>query len=368
MSGLGAWTALAYLAAAADQPSGHDLHEAVGAEGADAARAVEHVLGALKASPATAGAASLWLAPDVEITEWWQEVVGSHGVRRLVGDARTDDEAINAWVSEATRGLIHQSPAQVDESTRLMLLSAIAVITSWSEPFNGSLLMPLEGPWCGRRVQSLARTSTDRDALAVAGEGADAVTVVRVEGDGQVDVYLGLGHADRAAKDVLTSTIEVAIGVTTTRRGASLLRRPRGGPGVLIGIPNPGPEPVLRIELPRFSAEGNHDLLEHAEVFGLTSVTDPHHGHFGRLANEPLAIDRANQAARAEFTELGFRAAAVTAMAMMAGGVPEPDPESLVVTFDRPFGFVATRRDLGLALTAGWVAEVEDWKASIHVG
>lgn len=367
LSGLSAWNALAYLAAGTDAANEPELCDVVGADASEAAAAAQAMLGALDASPATAGAAALWLPPDVLLTDWWRQTVNSQVVQRLTGDKERDVEAVNAWVAQATRGLIASAPASLDESTRLMLLAAIAVDTTWCEPFDGSILMPFHGPWTGRRVEGLARTTTDRDALGVTGIGSAAVTVVRVEGDGLVDVYLGIGQPERSAEDVLTATVEVATGITTPRTGEALLRRPRGGPGVHIGVAHFSPGPVLVVELPRFCIEDSHDMSELPAIFGLTSVSDSSRGHFSRLAHEPLAVGQAKQAAVAEFTELGFRAAAVTAVSMMAGGIPEPDPKSLAVTFDRPFGFVAVRRDVGVALVAGWIADVDDLKPFVVV-
>jgi serine protease inhibitor len=359
LSGLSAWVALAYLAAAAEGPAEDELTDAVGLRGADAAHAAADMIEALRRSPATSGASALWLAQDVVLTSWWENTVGATGIQRLSGDHAADNALIGRWVSDATRGLISESPVTVDQETRLLLLAAIAVDTTWTASFEPSTLSPTAGPWRRRHLTALDRTTHDRNIVTVVGEGTEAVTVVRVEGSDDVDVYLALGHPDRPAGEVLVVGLETASGLRTGRRGAQVLDAP--GPGIEIGIFSSDSEPVVALSLPKFAVDSDHDLLERAAVFGLDAARTPRHGHFPRLAEEELLVGEAKQTAVAEFSALGFKAAAVTAIGLMATGIPDVDPESFAVTFDRPFGFVAVRRDLGLVLVAGWVAEAEDF-------
>ena len=359
LSGLSAWVALAYLAAAAGGPAEDELADTVGIRGADAAHAAADMIEALGRSPATSGASALWLARDVVLTTWWENTVGTTGIQRLSGDDDADNASIARWVSDATRDLINESPVAVDHETRLLLLAAIAVDTRWTAGFTPSTLSPTAGPWRRRHLAALDRSTNDRDIVTVVGEGTDAVTVVRVEGSDDVDVYLALGHPDRPAAEVLVAGLETATGLRSGRRGAQVPDAP--GPGIEVGIPRRGPSPVVTLSLPTFAVDSDHDLLEHAAVFGLDAARTPGRGHFPRLAEEELLVGAAKQSAVAEFSALGFKAAAVTATALVLTSLPAVDPESFAVTFDRPFGFVAVRRDLGLVLVAGWVAEATDF-------
>lgn len=358
LSGLSAWVALAYLAAAADGSAADELAEAVGLRGADAAHAAADLVETLGRSPATSGASALWLARDVALTAWWEQTVGTTGIQRLSGDHAADNASIGRWVSDATRGVIREAPVTVDQDTRLLLLAAIAVDTTWIHSFRSSTLVPPAGPWRRRRVAAVDRTTTDRAIVTVVGEGSEAVTVVRVEGGDDVDVYLALGQPDRPAAEVLEAGVETATGLRTGRRDAQVLDG--AGPGIEIGVARRGPDPVVALSLPTFSVDVDHDLLERPTVFGLAAARTPSRGHFPRLAEEDLLVGEAKQTAVAEFSALGFKAGAVTAIGLMLTSLPAVDPESFAVTFDRPFGFVAVRRDLGLVLVAGWIAEVED--------
>lgn len=134
-------------------------------------------------------------------------------------------------------------------------------------------------------------------------------------------------------------------------------------------VPDDEPGDRLLIRMPRFSVDADHDLLEHPEVFGLDTVTDRLRGHFPAISRRPLAVSQARQSAAARFTAKGFEAAAVTAIALMAGGMPPVPPrrvKQIRVELDRPFGFFASHRASGLILAAGWVAEPEPYQPAVE--
>jgi hypothetical protein len=98
--------------------------------------------------------------------------------------------------------------------------------------------------------------------------------------------------------------------------------------------------------------DGTSTVLSGASVYPLLAL-------LAQAAHAP-----APQAAMATFTADGFKAAAITALAMAAGSMLAHERRSrklrVQVTFDRPFGFVAVHRPTGLILVAGWVAEPEE--------
>jgi serine protease inhibitor len=115
--------------------------------------------------------------------------------------------------------------------------------------------------------------------------------------------------------------------------------------------------PDLKLSLPSFSVEAEHDLLALRELFGLGAVTtDPGaRGHFSAISPTPLAVGQAKQKVLARFFATGFEAAAVTAVGLMRTSMPTQEARRLEVTLDRPFGFVAVLRESGLPIVAGWV-------------
>jgi serine protease inhibitor len=128
-------------------------------------------------------------------------------------------------------------------------------------------------------------------------------------------------------------------------------------PGVRIGQTTSA-RPDVKLSLPSFSIEVEHDLLESQELFGLTAVTsDPGaQGHFSALSPTPLQVGQAKQKVLARFFATGFEAAAVTAIAMTRAAMVSRKERRLDVALDRPFAFTAVLRDSRLPIVAGWVA------------
>ncbi|MFD4432544.1 helix-turn-helix domain-containing protein [Nocardia sp. NPDC058497] len=105
-----------------------------------------------------------------------------------------------------------------------------------------------------------------------------------------------------------------------------------------------------------FEVAATHDLTRHAALFGLSAALDRNRGHFPGLSPAPLAVEAAGQNVVARFDATGFEAAAVSAVAMAPGGVPQKSWSTITsVRIDRPFGFVAVDRPTGLAIVAGQV-------------
>ena len=143
--------------------------------------------------------------------------------------------------------------------------------------------------------------------------------------------------------------------------GGSALRLGEAGPGVTVmEATSWDTTPSLVLTTPQFTVTARHDLLRHAELFGLRTAQDDSRGHFPGISPSPLALSSGQQSMTASFSAEGFWAAAVTAFAIAPGGGPPQQRARLVqVTYDRPFGFLAVHRATGLVLTAGWVTEPE---------
>jgi serine protease inhibitor len=115
--------------------------------------------------------------------------------------------------------------------------------------------------------------------------------------------------------------------------------------------------PDVKVSLPSFNIEVEHDLLASRELFGLTAVTSNPgaHGHFSTLSPTPLRVGQAKQKVLARFFATGFEAAAVTAVAMTRAAMITPQARRLALTLDRPFAFTAVLRDSRLPIVAGRV-------------
>ena len=324
VSGLGVQPLLAILAELADDPARTELAEAAGGR-----------YGGLLQTPELRMALGLWTRPEIELQP---------GVDRfLPPDVRgtlTDQAALDAWVVEHTDGLVRRMPIELNPDVLLVLASALALRTKWALPFT-------EYPRGERRW--LSRTDYDLDTVRVFESPAGPLTVVTVVGTGEFDVRLVAGEAGRGA--VLAAALELSgDGVS----GSELLARGRSAPALEV-IESMSPVPSVILSLPYFEVDAEHDLLEHPEVFGLRAAMDNSQGHFPGLSPQPLAVDQAKQAVMARFSATGFEAAAVTAMAMAAGSAPTPGAKALLISLERPFGFIALHRPTGVPVVAGWV-------------
>ncbi|MFD8805143.1 serpin family protein [Streptomyces sp. NPDC059597] len=359
-SAAGAWPLLAFLADGAGGPARAELSEALGVPAEHAASAARGLLAALDSVSGLDAALGLWAHQSLRFHEEWRGglPVGSHGV--FGDDLITAQERLDAWAVERTGGLVERMPVTLTRDARLVLASALALRTTWRQPFGETVLFPESGPWRERRLRGLHRRSVRPDRVGVAGAPEGFVTTLTVPGDNGVDVHLVLGEERMTPGQVLAAGIGVVERAVAVTAGGAL---PFGhvGPGLHVeSQPAVEPEPIaLDVRTVAFEVRTDHNLLEQPGLFGLASATTVPGSHFPGISAAPLAIGAARQSAVAQFGALGFRAGAVTAVMATPGGLPDHRYETTVVraTFDRPFAFLAVHRESRLILTAGWVTE-----------
>ncbi|MFB9449308.1 hypothetical protein Dvina_16965 [Dactylosporangium vinaceum] len=340
----------------------------------------------LPESPGIRVATGVWMRDTVPPTEAWQAAVPAGLRGTLTGDPRQDQSALDAWAAAQTGGQIAAMPVRVSEESLMVLASALSVQTTWVEPFQEERGLISRGPWARQDVATLYRYLDGIEGLRTlraVDTDAGVITLVTIEGRDDVDVVLALGEEDQAASAVLRAALHAITGAASggvTGRDGCVLRdnaRPDRGPqpdwdddwtvtvapGVTVREHRALHQdtPGLSMSTVRFRVAGAHDLLQHAELFGLTAATDTTRGHFPGISLEPMAVSQARQDAVAEFTGAGFKASAVTAIDEAAGGLEGPERyhrvRHLSVCLDRPFGFAAVHRHTKLILVAGWVAE-----------
>ncbi|MFI0405225.1 serpin family protein [Actinomadura sp. 3N508] len=368
LSGAGVWPLLAFLAAASREPGRAELQRAIGVDAAGADRHARVALGMLDSSTAATGAFGVWTHAGLPVEPWWHKIVPARARGELTGDTADDQARLDEWVRQNTGDRLSRLPIGVGPDTALVLATALTVDTRWKEPFEDVPLTPEEGPWAGRaeRLAGLTHNTTDTNRLTLAEETpAGPVTLLTVHGEDDVDVILCLGQPDRRPGDVLAAAMAATDGQIRLRRGERLLQRALAEktPGLRVDKALAfDPRPTLTATTVRFDIAAEHDLLAHAGVFGLETVsTQDRRGHLPGISRTPLAVGQAAQDVNATFSAEGFRAAAVTAIGAVPAGAPMAEAQVLNVTFDRPFGFLTWHRPTGLILLAGWVAEPENW-------
>ncbi|WP_329376400.1 serpin family protein [Streptomyces sp. NBC_01351] len=356
----GAWPLLALLADGAGGPARAELADALSIPAESAAGAARELLAGLTGVPGLRAATGLWAKADLPLEETWSAKLPAGARGTLTDDAEADTKVLDAWASDRTGGLIERMPVTLDEETRLVLASALALQLKWIQPFRALPGRVDEGPWAGRPLWMLHRSTSLLDRARVAHGPTGPVTLLEVVGNTGVDVHLVLGEPGAPAGETLGTGID-AVTRALPSTGAHLLPEGNPGPGLFVATEAAvSPEPRLRITTVAFEVRAEHDLLCQARLFGLETASDKDSGHFPGISSEPLAIGSARQSALARFTAKGFEAAAVTAFAM-APGCAMPRLRYRVrraeVRFDRPFGFLAVHRTSRLVLAAGWVNE-----------
>ncbi|MEV4680709.1 serpin family protein [Streptomyces kurssanovii] len=355
------WPLLAFLQDAAAGPARDELGDATGlpaAEAAGAARGFLEALGAIRGSRAALG---LWTRADLPLHADWRAQLPAGTAGSITGDTATDRRTLDGWADERTEGLIRSMPVEIDESTRLVLAAAQSVRTRWLRPFSETEVVPESGPWQGRLLLGLHRTTSLLDRVAVAETPDGPVTVLKILGRTGVDVHLLLGSPDMTSSQVLCHGIDTLAGARATPVAGDRLPLGEAGPGLRVStVRRRTPRPVLEVLTVAFRVAAEHDLLAEPALFGLSTASDTSHGHFPGISPEPLAVGSAGQGAVAVFDAEGFESATVTAVSVMAGGMP-PAPRYTVrhveAVIDRPFGFLTVHRTSRLVLSAGWVTE-----------
>ncbi|PZF79923.1 serpin family protein [Jiangella anatolica] len=360
LSGAGLWPLLAVLASSADGPGRAELAGAVGLSADESMDAARDVLKALADLDGVDAALGLWAQQAAQVRPEWRDTLPAGTFGELTGDSGVDQPVLDAWARERTHGLIERFPVQAGPELMLTLATALALRTTWQRTFSDESWRVTEGAWAGRRLAGLQRTTPDADDLRVADTDAGPVTLTRVSGDNGLDVHLVLGAPDAASGELLAAAVPLLAGDAGVTGGAALLESGDVDPwpGVTtVSAQRPG----LVLKTARFTVRSQHDLLRHADVFGLRTVSRPDRGHFPAIGPVPLRVDQAKQAAVAIFSAVGFEAAAVTAIGLRAVSMPVHNARAIAVGYDRPFGFLAVHRDSGLVLFAGWVDAPDDW-------
>ncbi|MFB9322679.1 hypothetical protein [Cryptosporangium minutisporangium] len=372
-SPLGAWLVLALAAPAATGPVRASLEDLLGEPAEQAAAHAGRLLS--EPHPAVAAAAALWTRADqrTPALRAWES-----GLAEIVErGAVPSQEGANAWASTRTGGLIEEFPIRVDARTLLVLASALATDVSWLTPFGTAPAAELgaDSPWAERVTTALRSADVHACFLAPTPEAGDvAVHTVESADDDPLVVVSVIGAPDVAPPAVLAAAHRIATDhVDALAPRYSLFDLPLGEGHAWTITEEPtqtlardGREEHCGATLPAWSARSTHDLLR-----------DPRTG-FGDAAAavlpllpprpEGFAVE-AVQSAMAEYSRVGFKAAAVTALGIRVGSVaPSPRPGVLrraALRFGRPYAVVAVvgaRRGPwhGVPVFSAWVAEPSD--------
>lgn len=365
VSGLGVWPLLALIAEPSEGPGRAELAAALGVAPEESMADARAVLELVNACPAAAMAGGLWTRSGLELEPGWVQRLPEGTRGRITGAPLIDAPVLDGWAEKHTAGRITKFPITTTPDTRLVLATALSVETTWEQPFDETVLsIPSGGPWPEGETAALSRSSHELEHVRVVPTPHGAFTDVTVVGDRGVDVHLVLGPAEAEPGAVLAAGVAAvapAAEDAATPGTAFTADEPHPGPGITVERARAyHPADELRLRTVPFEVTAAHDLLEHAEVFGLRSVSDLRRGHFPGISRERLGVGAAAQNILARFSATGFEAAAVTALGVFGTSVLSRAHEvtRVSVSFDRPFAYYAVDRGSGLILVAGWLGEL----------
>ncbi|MCL2553787.1 MAG: proteinase inhibitor I4 serpin [Actinomycetia bacterium] len=368
LAAVGVWPLLGLLADGAAGPARRELSDALGIPADGASAAARDLLTTLGATPGLRTALGLWTRATLPLEPAWLERLPADVHGRLTGDPVADRSLLDAWAARSTDGRIDAMPVAVDDETLLVLAGALTLRTDWIRPFEEWPMEAETGPWCGRELAGLFRSTRLLHRVGVAETAAGPLTELQVVGARGIDVHLYLGTPEATAGQVLSAAVATLHHRRAVVPGTHL---PYGAPGPGLSVtrvPSMDGEPRLHVSTVPFTVTAHHDLLDRAELFGLRTAADDSQGHFPGISGKPLAVQAGAQAMTATFGARGFRSAAVTALSVMAGGVPDYPfrVREIDVRFDRPFGFLALHRTSRLVLNAGWVTDPDTVEHTPH--
>lgn len=317
----GLWLGLAAAAAGARAGTAEELRSLVGAAGQEAAAAASATTGALAETDGLTVATGVWARTPVyrEYRESLPEIRFGH----LAPSAPDAASAINAWVREATRGLIGALPLRQDSEALLVLVNALALRADWQSPFRPQ--DTAERPFTDERgvehlvptmFQQLPRPAHAWTAPGPSGSPVGVVALRCMAGAGQrpVQVSFVLGEPGQPAAEVLPA----AWAPHDQRR--------------------PVEADAVTFALPRLCLRTGLDVTRHLPALGAARAVSGR-ADFSGMSPESSVIGQFVQESLLRVNERGLEAAAVTGYSHVRSVRVRP-PVIRHLAFDRPFGIV----------------------------
>lgn len=288
------------------------------------------------------------------------------------GKIPTQAEA-DAWVRQATLGLLDRYPAAFDDLTRIVLASALAAKVQWRKPFELARADMLgASPWTSLGT-ILHEAGSGRAVARTSGAGivgtqcamSDHMWVVSVIAEPSVPPATVIGAAHEVAM--------LRCGMPSEAAFPSLFDLPTEGHAwSIVESTFEAGAPDVRVEhtevfIPQWTVAGYEIDLTTNPAYGFEAAL----GAVWRLLppNPAGYVGTARQVAKAKFDRCGFEAAALAEMETMLCAVAPRDRVRHIgrrrdarVRFGRPFAVVAVAAGgawQGLPVFSGWITTPE---------
>ena len=334
------WFALAMLAETTDGNTRQQVLDALGASDTEQLREWADILWhTLYLDDGTATSllgTSIWLNESVGFHQDTLDSLAQHyytGSFQVPMGTDKADNALSAWVSEQTKGLIGSDGKvlETNADTLAVLASTLYYKAGWRDEFDPSatkedLFTTADGT--ETKVEFMHKT---QDATFLRQDGYQAASLSTTFGE---MIFIlpdeGASPADLLADpEFLTEATDFENGIYGE----------------------------VQWSVPKFDVSSDLDLKPTLEGLGMTDVWDQERADFSPLTDlKPVWLDQAKQIARVQVGEQGVEAAAVTLLLDSAGAAPPEDRQLCIMNLNRPFLFLI--RAEGVTLFVGVVEQV----------
>ncbi|MGW6268673.1 serpin family protein [Streptomyces sp. NPDC055060] len=313
----GLWLALAAVAVGAREETARELRELLGVAGEEAAGVVTAAARALSATDALAVATRVW--SRVPVYRAHREALPD------VGFGPMDADGIDAWVRQATGGLVERLPVVITPDVLMVLVNALALKARWEIPFEGA----------GTRDQDFTDALGVRHRVPTMHRPVPLNCAWTVGGASVVELKCRSEGGRAAARSPVRAPARVRFVLGEPGAGAAEVLPLAWAPeGRWTGID----AEQINMALPRMSLRTRVDATEQLGAMGVRWAMSEG-ADFSGMSPERLAISQVVQEAVVRVAEEGVKAAAVTAVPMAPGGGFVPRRIEWIA-FNRPFGVV----------------------------
>lgn len=275
---------------------------------------------------------SIWYNEWVQVYEAFLQTNADYygaGAMRMPFDEKAKD-AINAWASEKTDGMIREALTEIDPEAAVYLLNAILFDAEWgSVYFERDVTKSTFSAYSGEERQ-ISLMHSDEDTYY------------------EDDLATGFAKPYKGGKYAFVALLPNE-GVDVYDYVASLTAE-----GLLHTLQN-GKKERVDAALPKFSFSYDSKLAEMLAAMGMESAFTPGEADFSRMMTADGYLKSVNQKTVISVGELGTKAAAVT----VAVAPPELEPEHSV-RLDRPFVYMIVDAQTNLPLFMGVQTDIDD--------
>lgn len=242
--------------------------------------------------------------------------------------------AINAWVSEKTKGKIREIVSDLSQLTVLVALNAVYFKSHWQRPFEKELTRDLPFRTASQGIQQLPMMiQTGRYKYYEEARGQ----VAALPYCGDTCMYVVLPEAGpgvtRFRQELTSGLWEEWLSKSTSTLGT--------------------------IQLPRFKVDYTAELSGALKALGMERAFDAANAQFEHIRSDRRAVwlDQVLHRAVAEVNEEGTEAAAATMTGIFGSALHQKPPQEFQMIVDHPFFAVIRDERTKTILFMGWIRD-----------